>query len=77
MLERFAGLTNVHVPDRMPKMYDGLDDETTCRLVGANVTMEQVKVLSQEGVENFHFYTLNRAELTYAICHMLGIRPQK
>jgi methylenetetrahydrofolate reductase (NADPH) len=77
MLERFAGLTNVHVPDRMPKMYDGLDDETTRRLVGANVAMEQVKVLSLEGVDNFHFYTLNRAGLTYAICHILGIRPQK
>lgn len=75
-LERFAKLTNVHVPSWMPKMYEGLDDdETTRRLVGANIAMEQVKVLHQEGVKNFHFYTLNRAELTYAICHTLGIRP--
>ena len=74
-LERFAGLTNVAVPSWMEKMYQGLDDdETTRRLVGANIAMEQVKVLSREGVKNFHFYTLNRAELTYAICHMLGIR---
>lgn len=77
MLERFAGLTNVHVPSWMPKMYEGLeDDEMTRRMVGANIAMEQVKVLNREGVNNFHFYTLNRAELSYAICHTLGIRPQ-
>jgi len=76
-LERFASLTNVHVPNWMPKMFDGLEnDEMTRRLVGANIAMEQVKVLNKEGVKNFHFYTLNRAELTYAISHMLGIRPQ-
>jgi methylenetetrahydrofolate reductase (NADPH) len=75
-LARFAGMTNVHVPSWMPKMYQGLeDDEATRRLVAANIAMEQVKVLHQEGVKNFHFYTLNRAELTYAICHTLGIRP--
>ena len=77
-LERFAGLTNVHVPSWMPKMYEGLeDDEMTRRMVGANIAMEQVKVLNREGVKNFHFYTLNRAELTFALCHTLGIRPQK
>jgi len=76
-LKRFADLTNVHVPSWMPKMYEGLEnDEVTRRLVGANIAMEQVKVLNREGVKNFHFYTLNRAELTYAICHTLGIKPQ-
>ena len=71
-LERFAGLTNVHVPSWMPKMYEGLDgDETTRRLVGANIAMEQVKVLNKEGVKNFHFYTLNKYELTYAVCSRL------
>jgi len=76
-LKRFADLTNVHVPSWMPKMYEGLDDdEVTRRLVGANIAMEQVKVLNREGVKNFHFYTLNRAELTYAICHTLGIKPK-
>lgn len=74
-LKRFASLTNVHVPQWMNKMYEGLDDDATTRsLVGANIAMEQVKVLRKEGVKNFHFYTLNRSELTYAICHMLGIR---
>ncbi len=75
-LKRFAGLTNVHVPDWMGKMYEGLDDDPTTRnMVGANIAMEQVKILRSEGVKNFHFYTLNRSELTYAICHTLGVRP--
>ena len=76
-LKRFADLTNVHVPSWMNKMYDGLENDATTRsLVGANIAMEQVKVLRKEGVKNFHFYTLNRSELSYAICHMLGIRPE-
>lgn len=75
-LQRFASLTNVHVPDWMGKLYQGLDDDLTTRqLVAANLTMEMVKVLSREGIKDFHFYTLNRSELTYAICHMLGVRP--
>ncbi|NMP17038.1 MULTISPECIES: methylenetetrahydrofolate reductase [unclassified Thalassotalea] len=77
-LKRFAGLTNVHVPDWMGKLYEGLDDDPTTRnMVGANIAMEQVKILRSEGVNDFHFYTLNRSELTYAICHTLGIRPQQ
>ncbi len=76
MLKRFADMTNVHVPDWMGKMYEGLDDDPTTRnMVGANIAMEQVKILRSEGVNDFHFYTLNRSELTYAICHTLGVRP--
>lgn len=75
-LKRFADLTNVHVPDWMYKMYDGLDNDASTRsLVGASIAMDMVKVLRSEGVNDFHFYTLNRSELTYAICHTLGIRP--
>lgn len=75
-LKRFAGLTNVHVPNWMYNMYEGLEDDPTTRnLVGASIAMDQVKILRSEGVEHFHFYTLNRSELTYAICHTLGIRP--
>lgn len=75
-LKRFADLTNVHVPDWMYKMYDGLEDDPSTRsLVGASIAMDQVKVLRSEGVNDFHFYTLNRSELTYAICHTLGVRP--
>jgi len=75
-LQRFAGFTNVHVPQWLHKMYCGLakDDQTTRNLMGANIAMDMVKVLSKEGVRKFHFYTLNRSELSYAICHMLGVR---
>ena len=45
-------------------------------MIAASVAIEQVERLSREGVSEFHFYTLNRAELTYAICHALGVRPQ-
>ncbi|MBU2883029.1 methylenetetrahydrofolate reductase [Psychrosphaera sp. B3R10] len=76
-LKRFAGLTNVNVPNWLHNSFDGLDnDPTTRNLVGASVAMDQVKVLSKEGVKDFHFYTLNRSELTYAICHLLGVRAQ-
>ena len=75
-LERFSKLAGVNVPAWMGKMYEGLDDDPTTRnLVGANIAMEQVKILRSEGVNDFHFYTLNRSELTYAICHTLGVRP--
>jgi methylenetetrahydrofolate reductase (NADPH) len=75
-LQRFAGFTNVHVPQWLHKMYCDLDkdDQTTRNLMGANIAMDMVKVLSKEGVRKFHFYTLNRSELSYAICHMLGVR---
>ena len=75
-LVKFAGFTNVHVPGWLHKMFDGLDadDQATRNLIGANIAMDQVKVLAKEGVKHFHFYTLNRSELSYAICHMLGVR---
>ncbi|EFX91971.1 5,10-methylenetetrahydrofolate reductase [Actinobacillus ureae] len=75
-LEKMAKVTNVRIPSWMQKMYQGLeDDQTTRNLVGASIAMDMVKILSKEGVKDFHFYTLNRSELTYAICHMLGVRP--
>jgi len=75
-LLRFAGFTNVHVPSWLHKQFEGLDesDQTTRNLLGANIAMDMVKVLAKEGVRHFHFYTLNRSELSYAICHMLGVR---
>jgi methylenetetrahydrofolate reductase (NADPH) len=45
-------------------------------MIAAHVAIEQVQRLREHGVDEFHFYTLNRAELTYAICHALGLRPQ-
>ncbi|MCK3657024.1 5,10-methylenetetrahydrofolate reductase [Pasteurellaceae bacterium Macca] len=75
-LEKMAKITNVKVPSWMTKMYQGLEeDQTTRNLVGASIAMDMVKILSKEGVKDFHFYTLNRSELSYAICHTLGVRP--
>lgn len=76
-LEKMAKITNVKIPSWMSKMYQGLDDDQTTRnLVGASIAMDMVKILSKEGVKDFHLYTLNRSELSYAICHTLGIRPE-
>jgi methylenetetrahydrofolate reductase (NADPH) len=64
------------VPQRMFDLFAGLDDDAeTRKLVAATAVAEQVRTLAREGVMDFHFYTLNRADLTYAICHILGIRP--
>ncbi|MBW7984295.1 methylenetetrahydrofolate reductase [Enterobacillus tribolii] len=75
-LQRFATMTNVRVPSWMSNMFEGLDDDAeTRKMVGANIAMDMVKILCREGVKDFHFYTLNRAEMSYAICHTLGVRP--
>lgn len=74
--KKFADMTNVRIPAWMSTMFAGLDDDAeTRKLVGANIAMDMVKILSREGVKDFHFYTLNRAEMSYAICHTLGVRP--
>ncbi|SUU97023.1 methylenetetrahydrofolate reductase [Avibacterium paragallinarum] len=75
-LQKMAAITNVKILAWLAKMYEGLDDDPTTRnLVAASVAIDMVRVLSREGVKDFHFYTLNRSELTYAICHTLGVRP--
>lgn len=77
-LERFATMCGASVPDWLRDRFDGLDDDAQTRqLIAASVAIEQVRRLESEGVEDFHFYTLNRSELTYAICHALGVRNQK
>ena len=74
--KKFADMTNVRIPAWMAHLFDGLDDDAeTRKLVGANIAMDMVEILSREGVKDFHFYTLNRAEMSYAICHTLGVRP--
>jgi methylenetetrahydrofolate reductase (NADPH) len=74
-LLRFAGRCGASVPDWLHHRFDGLDDDAdTCRMIAASVAIAQVEALTREGVREFHFYTLNRAELTYAICHALGVR---
>jgi methylenetetrahydrofolate reductase (NADH) len=73
---RFAKTCGASIPRWLHERFAGLDDdEGTRRLIAASVAIEQVQSLSQHGVREFHFYTLNRAELTYAICHALGLRP--
>ncbi|WP_386689926.1 methylenetetrahydrofolate reductase [Lonepinella sp. MS14437] len=75
-LQKMSSVTNVKIPSWLAKMYEGLDDDQTTRnLVASSVAIDMVRVLSREGVNDFHFYTLNRSELTYAICHILGVRP--
>jgi methylenetetrahydrofolate reductase (NADPH) len=72
----FAARTGASVPKWLAHRFDGLDnDPTTRKLIAAAVTAEQVLDLVDQGVTDFHFYTMNRAELVYAICHLLGLRP--
>lgn len=72
---RFAAMCGASVPDWLHDRFAGLDDDPeTRRLIAANVAIEQVSRLRRHGVAEFHFYTLNRAELTYAICHAIGVR---
>ncbi|HVW70086.1 MAG TPA: methylenetetrahydrofolate reductase [Steroidobacteraceae bacterium] len=73
---RFAERCGATVPDWLKERFRGLDDDhETRRLIAASVAIDQVHALARHGVRDFHFYTLNRAELTYAICHALNIRP--
>lgn len=77
-LERFATMCGASLPNWLRHRFDGLDDdEQTRQMIAASVAIEQVRALQQEGIEDFHFYTLNRSELTYAICHALGVRPDQ
>ena len=74
---RVAARCGASVPDWLHARFDGLDDDPdTRRMIAANVAIEQVQRLREHGVDEFHLYTLNRAELTYAICHALGLRPR-
>ncbi len=77
-LTRFAEQCGATVPDWLQHRFDGLDDDPdTRKLIAASVAIEQVRSLQKEGIDEFHFYTLNRSELTFAICHALGVRPQQ
>jgi methylenetetrahydrofolate reductase (NADPH) len=76
-LLRFANMCGANVPQWLHQRFEGLDDdEDTRRMISANIAIEMAERMQAEGINEFHFYTLNRAELTYAICHALGIRPQ-
>ncbi|HTQ14148.1 MAG TPA: methylenetetrahydrofolate reductase [NAD(P)H] [Rhizomicrobium sp.] len=76
-IQRMAATAGASVPDWLARLYDGLDtDADTRKLIAATVLAEQVEELRAEGFDQFHFYTLNQADLTFAACCLLGMRPQ-
>lgn len=77
-LQRFAEQCGASVPAWLQERFDGLEDDAeTRKLIAASVAIEQVALLKKEGVDEFHFYTLNRYDLTFAICHAIGVRPAR
>jgi methylenetetrahydrofolate reductase (NADPH) len=76
-VQRMAAMCGTEVPGWMERLFHGLDDMPAARqLVSATLAAELCRKLYAGGVRQFHFYTLNRAELSYAICHLLGVRPK-
>lgn len=74
-VQEFSSMCGASIPPWMADLFEGLDDDPeTRKLVAATVAAEQCRALYANGVNAFHFYTLNRADLTYAICHILGVR---
>lgn len=73
----FSKRCGAEIPNWMADLFEGLDDDPEARkLVAASLAAEQCRALSANGVNQFHFYTMNRADLCFAICHMLGVRPE-
>ena len=73
----FASKMNCKMPIKLKNMFDGLDsDQETRKLVAATIAYDQCDKLINGGVNDFHFYTLNRADLSFAICHILGVKPK-
>ena len=74
---KFSKMCGTNMPAWMSELFEGLDGHPHTReLVAVNLVSEQCRVLYENGVKDFHFYTLNRAELSLAICHVLGIRAK-
>ena len=77
-LQRFAEQCGASVPEWLSQRFAGLEDDAETRqMIAASVAIEQVRRLQAEGISEFHFYTLNRSELTFAICHALGVRSNQ
>lgn len=75
---KFASACGAEIPKWMEELFEGLDNRPESRkLVAATIAAEMCRSLYAEGVRDFHFYTLNRAELSYAVCHLLGMRPKE
>ena len=76
-VRKMSDICGTTVPGRLVKLFQNLDeDPATRRLIAATVAAEQCLDLAEHGVTDFHFYTLNRDELAFALCHMLGVRPK-
>ncbi|MEM9168715.1 MAG: methylenetetrahydrofolate reductase [NAD(P)H] [Pseudomonadota bacterium] len=76
-LRKMADTCGTTIPGRLVKLFQNLDqDPKTRELIAATVAAEQCLDLAERGVKHFHFYTLNRDEMAYALCHMLGVRPK-
>lgn len=76
-VSRFAAQCGARIPPSVAAMFEGLEeDPETRKLVAASLAADLCRQLQEGGVKDFHFYTLNRADLVYAICHMLGLRPE-
>jgi len=74
---KFCASCGTSVPKWMENLFDGLDDDIeTRRMVAAATAAEQVRILQANGIDEFHFYTLNRPDLAYAIARILGVKPQ-
>lgn len=77
-VQRMSGMCGTSVPGWMARLFEGLDEKPAARqLVSATLAAGLCRGLYEGGVRQFHFYTLNRAELSYAICHLLGMRPKE
>ena len=75
-VQKFSAMCGTTVPVWMADLFEGLDDDPdTRRLVAATTAAEHCRTLQAGGIDAFHFYTLNRADLSFAICHILGVRP--
>jgi methylenetetrahydrofolate reductase (NADPH) len=76
-VERMAGKAGASIPAWLARAYDGLDDDVESRrIIAAAVLADQVQQLRRRGFDQFHFYTLNQANLSYAACRLLGLRPK-
>jgi methylenetetrahydrofolate reductase (NADPH) len=74
---KFSDMCGASVPSWMVRLFEGTEnDPETRRMVGMVIAAEQVRLLQANGVDEFHFYTLNRPDLTYAIAHVLGVRAE-
>ncbi|QCI26237.1 methylenetetrahydrofolate reductase [Buchnera aphidicola] len=75
-LKKFASMTNVYIPKWIHTMFEGINsnDQNISKMIGLSISINIIQQLCKEGVRHFHFYTLNQYDITYTLCHMLGLR---